>query len=166
MLCYIMTCTGLFSGEAWETNFCVLVTCIISPLGQLSELGTQYFSGRCGGYLVSALDSRLRGLGLRLGEVNMLFSQPKHFALIVPVPLSSGVWMSAGKLSGKPDEILGVTSVTWLDLYGCYFYPRLLRQKPSGPLTGQYDFSTSIHVSFMLINNISWLGGISASPAA
>ena len=50
--------------------------------------------------MVSALDSRSRGLG----------SRPKHFAVTVPLSLSlhSGVLMGTGKLSGKPVEMLGV----------------------------------------------------------
>ena len=56
--------------------------------------------------MVSELDSGSRGLGLSPGQVIVLCSWARHYTLTVP--LSTQV-RSASKLSGKPDEILGVT---------------------------------------------------------
>ena len=55
--------------------------------------------------MVSALNSGKRGLGLRLGWVNVLRSWTKHFTHTVPV--STQEKMCTGKLPGKSDETLG-----------------------------------------------------------
>ena len=55
--------------------------------------------------MVSMLDSGLRGPGSSPGQVIVLCSWARHFALIVP--LSTQEEMGTSKLSGEPDEILG-----------------------------------------------------------
>ena len=65
--------------------------------------------------MVSAPDSVSRGTVSSPGRVIVLCSWARHFTLTVPLstkgtdfilPLSA---MGTGKLSGKPDEMLGVT---------------------------------------------------------
>ena len=47
------------------------------------------------GLMVRALDSGLRGLGLRPGRVDALCFWAKHFALTMPLPTQEYQWVQA-----------------------------------------------------------------------
>ena len=51
---------------------------------------------------VSALASRLSGLGLSPGQVIMLFSQMRHFTLTVPAPAQVYKWVQVNLMLGVP----------------------------------------------------------------
>ena len=54
-----------------------------------------YLFGRCGGLLVSMLDSRSKGLGLSPGWVIVLCSWARHFTLTVPLSTKEYKWVPA-----------------------------------------------------------------------
>ena len=69
-----------------------------------------FHCGRHGGllWLAKLLDSGLKGPGSSPGQVIVLCSWARHFTLTVPLSTRS-TSTGTGKLSGKPDEMLGVT---------------------------------------------------------
>ena len=58
--------------------------------------------------MVSALDSGSTGLSSSPGRVIVLCSWAKHFTLTLPLSTHEYKWVP-GELSGKLDEMLGVT---------------------------------------------------------
>ena len=59
---------------------------------------------------VSALASGLRGLGFSLGQVIVLFSHMRHFALKVPAPAQVYKWVQANLTLGVTLQCTSISS--------------------------------------------------------
>ena len=67
-------------------------------IGYLINKVPLYYTGRRGGLMVSALDSRLGGPGLSPGRGTVLCSWARHLTLIVPLSTQVYKWVPANLL--------------------------------------------------------------------
>ena len=87
-----------------HVGVCCRKSAIYTSFNSASRLNLLCLCGRCGGLVVSTLDSGSRGPGSSPGRVILLCSWAKHFTLTVPLSTQE---YKTRKLSGKPDKMLG-----------------------------------------------------------
>ena len=104
--------------------------------------------GSCGGLMVSTLDSRLRGLSSKPGQVNLLCSCAIHFPLTVPLSTQEYKWVLANcqgslmKCWGLPCDGLPSLPGGSSNIPSCFMLHRKLSKLSlAGPTGSSKDFT-------------------------